>query len=91
MNLDELNTMSVEELENLISTAQEILKGKKDEVIFELSGKALHPASFKQVQFFEKLGGINETTSSQIMKRMEMHDMSEAIDDLQAGKRVIIR
>lgn len=91
MNLDELKTMSVEELENLISTAQTILNSKKEEVIFELSGKALHPASYKQIQFFEKLGGINETSSSQILKRMEMHDMSEAIDALQSGKKVIIR
>jgi len=38
MDLDELKTMSAEELKNLISTAQTILNSKKEEVIFELSG-----------------------------------------------------
>jgi hypothetical protein len=91
MNLDELKTMSAEELETLIATAQEVLNSKKEEVVYVLSGKALNPASYKQIQFFGKLGGINKTSSSQILKRMEMHDMSEAIDALQSGKKVIIR
>jgi len=53
--------------------------------------KTLFIPTFHQIQFFDKLGGINETSSSQILKRMEMHDMSEAIDALQSGKKVIIR
>lgn len=91
MNLEDLKTMTGEELQSVINTAQEILDSKKEATIFTISGKALKAASYPQVQLFEKLGGKSETSNSQILKRMEMSDMSEAIDLLKSGKKVIIK
>ena len=57
MNLEDLKTMTADELKNIISLAQEILNDKKEAVIFEISGKALKAASYPQIQLFERIDG----------------------------------
>lgn len=61
---------------------------------FRLEGKAYRPATYKQYQFAESLAkktdSVIEETGSQICKRMEMDDMSEAIELMKEGKRIRI-
>lgn len=61
---------------------------------FQISGKAYQPTTYKQYQFAESLAkktdSVIEETPSQICKRMEMDDMSEAIDLMKEGKRIRI-
>lgn len=58
------------------------------------NGKAFHPATYKQFEFAESLAkktdSVIATTGSQIVKRMGMDEMSEAIGLMRAGKRIKI-
>lgn len=80
------------EIENELTLRESQGKGFYKE--FRLEGKAYHPATYKQYQFAESLAkktdSVIEETVSQICKRMEMDDMSEAIDLMKEGKRIRI-
>jgi hypothetical protein len=87
MTSDELRKLKAQIENELESRSEE----EKTEIVYTLSGKALKPASYKQVQLFEKLGGVIDCPTSQVTKRMEMSDMSEAIDLIKDGESVVIR
>lgn len=93
--MKDLNGMTVEELKQLINNAQDEISSRTGfDAEFEVSGKAINPCTYKQIQFAQKLA--SETGSeilinnSQLQKRFEMSDMSEAIDLMKDGNKIKI-
>jgi len=55
------------------------------------SSKALRGATYKQLEYLRTFDNVEiNATSSQIMKRISISDMSEAIDAAKAGIKVVI-
>jgi hypothetical protein len=90
MTREELKNLNDEQLQQLLADVQSEIESRKQVLVFKLEGKALKPASYAQIKFAEKLGIEIKTSASQILKRMEMFDMSRAIKAAKSGKRVII-
>ena len=91
--MKELNEMTKLELQDLRKQIDAMIEAKENSdntIHYELSGKASYPVTYKQIQYFESLGGVIKTTNSQVLKRMEKQEMSSAIDDLKAGYEVEI-
>jgi hypothetical protein len=91
--MKELNEMTKLELQDLRKQIDAMIEAKENSdntIRYELSGKASYPVTYKQIQYFESLGGVIKTTNSQVLKRMEKQEMSSAIDDLKAGYEVEI-
>lgn len=91
--------MTVEQLIELKAQIEEELNLRESQGTgfykeFCLEGKAYRPASHKQYLFAESLAkktdSVIEVSTSQICKRMEMDDMSEAIELMKEGKRIRI-
>jgi len=62
--------------------------------MYELKEKAYYPCTYKQIQYAESLAKKTdskiEPTKSQLLKKFEMEEMSEAIDLMKDGKRIKI-
>jgi hypothetical protein len=94
-----LKEMSIEELHTLIADAQNEIglreaAGNGFYKEFSRGRKAYRPCTYKQVQFAESLasktGSVIEPNVSQLIKYLEMDEMSEAIDLMKEGKRIKI-
>jgi hypothetical protein len=56
-----------------------------------VQSKAFRGATYKQIEFLKSFKDTEiHTSSSQIMKRIEISEMSEAIDFAKAGGKVVI-
>lgn len=97
--MENLKQLTVTELQQLIKDCQTEIESREaaGNGFFKeycINGKAYHPATYKQYEYAESLckktGSKIETTGSQVIKRMEMDDMSEAIDLMKEGKRIRI-
>ena len=53
--------------------------------------KAFKPATYKQIEYLKSFNNVTiSTSSSQIMKRLNSFELSEAIDAAKEGKKVYI-
>lgn len=87
-----LENMSNEEIHELIAVAQKELDSRDTPVEYVLQGKATYPCTYKQFQYLENFDNVEiQTTTSQVMKRMNVETMSKAIDKAKTGKKVVVR
>jgi hypothetical protein len=56
-----------------------------------VQSKAYRGATYKQIEYLKSFENVEvHASSSQIMKRIEMKEMSDAIEAAKAGQKVII-
>lgn len=64
---------------------------KNETIYLSTNGaKAQNPATYKQVKFLASLADEVNTSTSQMMKRLEMEEVSEAIDAALNGAKIVI-
>lgn len=97
--MKKISEMTNEELQQLLADVKKEIesreaKGNGFDAEYSLSGKAYRAATHKQCHFAQvladKTGSSIEVSGSQIVRRMEMEDISEAIDLMRDGKRIRI-
>ncbi len=64
---------------------------KNETIYLSTNGaKATNPATYKQVKYLSDLAEEINTSTSQMMKRLEMDEVSEAIDAAKNGAKIVI-
>lgn len=97
--MKKVQEMTNEELQQLLADVKKEIenreaKGNGFDREFFLDGKAYRPATYEQFKFAQhladKTGSKIDATGSQIIKRMERDDMSDAIELMKDGKKIRI-